>query len=278
MEEMSRVYPEKETMEKTNTDAVDKKIIQKYWTDNVPGLNMTTHSHSPEEKEFYIEVDAFRYRYDSYIVPLIDSFVRQGEKVLEIGCGMGTDSRYISRKGANIVSLDLSFNNVSFALKGMRLMDLKGKGVNADAERLPFKDDSFDVVYSFGVLHHTPDTQKAINEVYRVLKPGGKCVIMLYHKGYAYYALLLMHGYKKIFGGYTKDRLMSEYDNTPLSRLYSKNELKKIFRRLKGVNIAVTAYGGTQAHPFLKYVHRILKSSSFLMCHFGSFAIITGEK
>lgn len=255
-----------------------KKVIQEYWTKNVPGLDLVCKKYTSEQKEFYLEADVYRYKYDSYILPLIDSFAEKGREVLEIGCGIGSDSRYISKRGSNITSLDLSFDNVHFSLKGMEVLGLQGKGVNADAEHLPFKDNSFDVVYSFGVLHHTLDTQKAINEVYRVLKPKGKSVIMLYHKGYAYYALLFMHGYKKLFGVYNQDKLMSRYDSTPLSRLYSKKEIGRIFKNFSHLDITVTAFGGTQAHPILKYVHWLLKKSKFLMRNFGSFLIIRGEK
>lgn len=107
--------------------SVNKKTIQDYWTKNVPGLDIVSKRFSPEQKEFYLYTDEYRYRYDSYLVPLIDSFAKKGEVILEIGCGMGTDSRYISQKGAHIVSLDLSYDNVSFTLKGMHLLNLGGK-------------------------------------------------------------------------------------------------------------------------------------------------------
>lgn len=255
-----------------------KKTVQDYWTRNVPGLDLISKEYTPGMKEFYTETDADRYKYDSYIPALIDSFAEKGKLILEVGCGMGTDSRSISRRGADVVSLDLSFDNVSFALKGMQLFGLKGRGVNADAEKLPFKDDSFDVVYSFGVLHHTPDTQKAIDEVLRVMKPGGKCVIMLYHKGYAYYILWLLHGYKRIFGIYSQDKLTSQYDNTPLSRLYSKKEIRSVFRDFKALELSMTTFGGAQRHPVLKHVHAMLQRSKFLMDRFGSFMIIKGSK
>lgn len=266
------------THNKPQQDTAFKQVMQDYWTKNVPGLDLVASKFSPEEKDFYITADEYRYKYDAYIPGLIDSFASKDKLILEIGCGMGTDSRYMSKKGARVVSMDLSFNNVSFSLKGMDVLGFSGKGVNADAEKLPFKDNVFDAVYSFGVLHHTPDTQRSLNEVHRVLKPNGQAVIMLYHKGYAYYALLLMHGYKKLFGRYSDDALMSRYDSTPLSRLYSKKQIREMFLNFRDLDISITAFGGTQAHPVLKYVHRLLTESKFLMDRFGSFIIIKASK
>lgn len=258
---------------------VSKKEIQDFWTRNVPGWDVFSKKYSPSQKEFYLEADEFRYRYDDYIPALIDSFASPGLRVLEIGCGLGSDSRSIARRGACLVSLDLSLNNVLLTRTGMRLLGLEGLGgVCADAERLPFKDNSFDVVYSFGVLHHTPRTRQAIEEAYRVLKPGGRCVVMLYHKGYAYYLLLLRYGWKLLLRRFTSESLMSRYDSTPLSKLYSRGEIRDLFAGFRGLKTEITTYGGIQLHPVLRFVYRLLRSCPFLMRRFGSFIIIRGEK
>jgi hypothetical protein len=101
---------------------------------------------------------------------------------------------------------------------------------------------------------------------------------MLYHKGYAYYALWLLHGYKRLFGLYSQDKFTSQYDSTPLSRMYSKKEIRDIFSNFKGLDLSMTTFGGAQRHPVLKYVHALLHKSKFLMSRFGSFIIIRGEK
>lgn len=255
-----------------------KKEIQKFWTKNVPGLDTISGKNSPETKEFYREVDDFRYRYDSYIPGLISTFAASGKKVLEIGSGMGSDSRCIASLGAKVTSLDLSVDNVSFTLKGERLLGLKGSGVCGDGENLPFKENSFDIVYSFGVLHHTPDTERAIREACRVLRPGGQCVIMLYHKGYAYYVLLLLYGWRRLFFKETEEQMMSKYDHTPLSKQYSKTQARRIFSSFKDITFEVTTFGGARNHWLLKYVWYLLNKSKFLMNRFGSFLIIRGVK
>jgi ubiquinone/menaquinone biosynthesis C-methylase UbiE len=255
-----------------------KKTIQSYWTQNVPGLDIASKKYTPEEKAFYLEADNLRFKYEPYVLPLLDSFAEKGKLVLEIGCGLGSDSRHMLKKGIEVVSLDLSPRNAYFTLKGISLMGMHGRGICADAEYLPFRDASFDIVYSFGVLHHTPNTAKAIEEVRRVLKPGGKAVVMLYHKGYAYYLLIMRYGWKKLLGLWKNEKLMSEYDHTPLSKLYSHREASKLFNGFKNIQIEMTTYGGIQAHPLLKFIYSILTHNKFLMHRLGSFIIIRAEK
>jgi ubiquinone/menaquinone biosynthesis C-methylase UbiE len=255
-----------------------KKEIQDYWSKNVPGWDIFSKKYSPEQKEFFIELDNFRFKYEQYVLPLMDSVSAKGNLILEVGCGAGADSRYMSKKGAHVVSVDLSPSNVILTTKGMKILNLNGRGICADAEKLPFKDNTFDAVYSFGVLHHTPDTKQSINELYRVLKRGGKMAVMLYHKGYAYYALLALYGWISLFMRQTSEQLMSKYDHTPLSKMYSRRAARKLFAVFGRVNLEVTTYGGIQKDRFLKYVWFALNKSKILMRHFGTFLIIKGNK
>ena len=260
-------------------DAQDqKKDIREFWQKNAPGIHPVGPLHSPDTREFYTAVDSLRYTYEANVADIIGSFVREKSTVLEIGSGLGSDSRLMARAGARTVSMDLCFGNISMTLTGMRLLGLGGAGVCADAERLPFKDNTFDVVYSFGVLHHTPDTEAAIREAYRVLKKGGRCIVMLYHKGYAYYALLARDGWRRLFLRQSFERVTSRYDHTPLSKMYSKKQALRLFSLFGRADIEMTTYGGIQQHPWLKFVWKALHGSKFLMDRFGSFAVIRAVK
>jgi ubiquinone/menaquinone biosynthesis C-methylase UbiE len=106
----------------------------------------------------------------------------RGRRALEIGCGCGSEAERFARAGAHYTVLDLTNAAVSITQERFRLSNLKGCFVQGDAENLPFRDGSFDFVYSHGVLHHTPDTPRTIREVYRVLSPGGRAVVMLYYR------------------------------------------------------------------------------------------------
>jgi ubiquinone/menaquinone biosynthesis C-methylase UbiE len=112
----------------------------------------------------------------------------QGKKVLEVGCGIAIDGRYLSENGIDYQAVDLSIESLKLAGEHFRYQDLPTKFTNADATRLPFADNTFDFVYSIGVLHHVPDTEAACREGARVLKPGGNLRVMLYTRhSYHYY-------------------------------------------------------------------------------------------
>lgn len=114
-----------------------------------------------------------------------------GKRVLEVGCGAGYDAVDIARHGAEYTGVDLTPENIVRSRTHLELAGLSGHVVEADAEQLPFDDASFDVVYSFGVLHHVPDITAAIAEVYRVLRPGGDAYIAVYNRNSIFYLLRL---------------------------------------------------------------------------------------
>jgi SAM-dependent methyltransferase len=133
---------------------------------------------------YFDEIERFRY-HDQPFIHSFAQFTRQhGRRVLEIGVGAGTDFSQWLRAGAVATGIDLTpeaIENITRRVAACRLPSPE-KLLVADAENLPFPDASFDLVYSFGVLHHTPDTPKAVAEAVRVLRPGGELKIMLYNR------------------------------------------------------------------------------------------------
>lgn len=131
--------------------------------------------------------DLFRKREHLAAVEMpLDSL--KGKRVLEIGPGGGGHSALFNAKGASVVSMDITPERaMSTALKHSLVTGGEGRAYQGDAECLPFRDDSFDIVYSNGVLHHSENTDQTIAEVFRVLKPGGKAVLMLYSRHSAVY-------------------------------------------------------------------------------------------
>lgn len=158
--------------------AVLKAAVRQFWDNKPCGAKNTTAE--PGTRAFYQEIEAHRYQ-EEFHIPLVAEFNEHfGQKVLEVGCGLGTDGRQFVRGGANYIGCELSFHSLVLARRGFELSSLPGAFVCADAENLPFSDSAFDLVYCHGVLHHTPDTERGLREIYRVLRPGGKAIIMLY--------------------------------------------------------------------------------------------------
>jgi len=124
-----------------------------------------------------------RYELEPYILEFARFHEGAGKDVLEIGVGMGADHLEWARSNpCSLTGIDLTPRAVEFTRQRLALYSLTSDLREADTENLPFADNSFDMVYSFGVLHHSPDTSKAFQEVRRVLRPGGTARIMIYHK------------------------------------------------------------------------------------------------
>lgn len=124
-------------------------------------------------------------RTEPYMFDTVARHAWQGRRVLEVGCGQGPLINYLPRFGASMVGIDMSNVSLRRAAEGVRELGWNScvSLLQGDAENLPFGDSTFDVVVSFGVLHHTPDTEGAVQEVRRVLRAGGTAVVMLYRKG-----------------------------------------------------------------------------------------------
>ena len=105
-----------------------------------------------------------------------------GKRVLEVGCGMGLHTELLARAGANLSSVDVSEKSVDLTRKRLELKGLRADVISADAERLPFEDDTFDFVWSWGVIHHSSRTGRIVREIARVLKPAGETRVMVYNR------------------------------------------------------------------------------------------------
>ncbi|HEV8588379.1 MAG TPA: class I SAM-dependent methyltransferase [Pyrinomonadaceae bacterium] len=158
-----------------------KERVRAFWQQHPCGTKFSdVEQGSPE---FFARIEAHRYAKEWHIPAAADFAGARGLRVLEIGCGIGTDGAQFSEAGADYTGVDLTEAAIELARNNLKTRDLRGEFRVADAENLDFPDESFDLVYSHGVLHHTPDIVAAVGEVHRVLKPGGRAIVMLYHRG-----------------------------------------------------------------------------------------------
>jgi ubiquinone/menaquinone biosynthesis C-methylase UbiE len=157
-----------------------KRQVQNFWQ-NSPCDSWFTQE-PPGTPAFYRSLDEHRYKVHPRLQSAVGFERTRGLRVLEIGCGCGSEAELFARAGAHYTALDLTNAAVSLTQKRFQLANLEGRFLQGDAETLPFADGSFDFVYSHGVLHHTPDTPRTIREVHRVLSAGGRAAIMLYYR------------------------------------------------------------------------------------------------
>jgi ubiquinone/menaquinone biosynthesis C-methylase UbiE len=157
-----------------------KERVRAFWQANPCGTKFS--DAEPGSRLFFERVEEHRYSTEWHIPDAAEFDSARGLKVLEIGCGLGTDGAQFAKAGADYTGVDLTDAAVNLAKRRFELFALKGQFRVSDAENLDFTPNSFDLVYSHGVLHHTPDTAAAVREVYRVLRPGGRAVVMLYHR------------------------------------------------------------------------------------------------
>ena len=223
-------------------DQKHKKEASLNWTQHPCGSN---YSDKPEfNREYFDQVEKHRYSTHPWLLKCIQSLDVQGKTVLEIGCGMGSDHLMLARKGGLMHAFDLGKRNLELTKHRLNIYGFSTKTVQGDGEYLPFADESLDIVYSFGVLHHFPNTQHAVSEIFRVLKPGGKCMVGIYNKNSIYFWWTLFFCQYLLQGRWKTHTLkqhlsLLEYpNNNPnlVVRLYKKKEFLVLFQPFSRLN------------------------------------------
>lgn len=222
-------------MEEAQQNAAKAKV-KEYWQDNPCGANGTNKLEgSPEWSE---EIEENRYAREPFVHAFAQFTRWRGKRVLEIGCGAGTDSLQFARAGADAYAVDLTERGVEITRKRLAINGLSANVRAADAEALPFDDEFFDLVYSWGVLHHTPNTEKAIAEVYRVLKPGGRIVVMLYHsRSIITYRLYLHYGLRAGRPFRRLADILAKHMESAGTKAYTLPELRRMFGRFNSLDL-----------------------------------------
>jgi SAM-dependent methyltransferase len=162
--------------------AMTEAQVQTFWNAHPCGEELVG-GIGQDYLEFFNRYDAYRYNELPFMFHCLDAIDFRNKSVLEIGLGLGADSEQIIRRGAKWSGIDLTPTSVARVTKRLELRGLPYSSLIAGtACKLPFDDNSFDIIFSFGVLHHIPDIETAQQEIARVLKPGGRLVCMLYAK------------------------------------------------------------------------------------------------
>ncbi|HWY71042.1 MAG TPA: methyltransferase domain-containing protein [Terriglobales bacterium] len=248
--------------------------VREFWNVEACGSHFVAAERGTSE--FYEQFRSFRYRTEWHISELVPFEETRDKKILEIGCGNGADGALFSRAGADYTGVDLTPAAVRATQSHFEALGLNGRFQVEDAEALSFSDESFDFVYSHGVLHHTPHPKVAFAEVFRVLKPGGRAIVMLYHKhSFNYYirilgymrARILLHVLLRV-GRHSEDRSrinqpmlhLRGNQNSLVWRAHYANFLRQGWSYLQAKNFVHHATDGPACPVANVYTHRMVRT------------------
>jgi glycosyltransferase involved in cell wall biosynthesis/ubiquinone/menaquinone biosynthesis C-methylase UbiE len=249
----------------------EKDQVQRQWNNDPVGSHYVVEA-AAHTKEWFLEAERFRYETYAPWMPRVMEFDRYGGcDVLEIGGGMGTDLAQFAQHGARVTDIDLSSGHLTLAKENFAVRGLQGRFIQRDAESLPFDDHTFDLVYSNGVLHHTPNTQAAIQEIGRVLRPGGRVIVMMYAENSLHYwrtifwTMGLREGQLRRYSmGELMSRVVERSENAsahPLVKAYTRPRLKALFEAFTDIEIAQQQIERTAIPRHMRWMSRSLAGS-----------------
>lgn len=264
-----------------------KDDVREFWDRASCGEELYLHGNDLAAYQQHAQT---RYTLEPYILEFADFATTKGLRVLEIGVGLGADHQMFASAGANLYGIDLTHRAVHHAQRRLSACGLSSKLAVGDAENLHFPDGYFDLVYSWGVLHHTPDTPRAVREIWRVLRPGGVAKVMLYHK-WSLVGLMLWVRYAllRLRPWLTLEAVYARYLESPGTKAYSKREIRTLFADFADVRIRIVLSHGDllesdagQRHrgPLLSLARLIWPRRLFRRWFkgFGLFALVQAKK
>jgi glycosyltransferase involved in cell wall biosynthesis/ubiquinone/menaquinone biosynthesis C-methylase UbiE len=224
-----------------------KDQVQRQWNNDPAGSHYVVEA-AAHTKDWFLEAERHRYgEYAPWMPETMEFDRHRGEEVLEIGGGMGTDLAQFALHGARVTDVDLSSGHLTLAKENFLVRGLQGRFVQRDAEALQFPDNNFDLVYSNGVLHHTPNTRRVVNEIFRVLKPGGRAIVMVYAEDSLHYWRSIMWNIglkegqlRRYSMGELMSRTVERSDNAaahPLVKAYTRKRLRQMFGAFSDISI-----------------------------------------
>lgn len=219
----------------TSRASSEKDAVRDFWNAASCGEQLYL---AGTEAHAYAAQSRRRYELEPYIAEFAAFEQARGKRVLEIGVGLGADHQRFAEAGALLHGIDLTPRAIENTRRRLELNGLASALSVGDAENLDFPDRSFDIVYSWGVLHHSPDTPRAIREVLRVLRPGGTARIMIYHT-WSMVGLMLWvrYGLMRLRPWTSMRTIYARHLESPGTKAYTVTEATELMRGFDGVRI-----------------------------------------
>lgn len=262
------------------------------WGDKIPAVEFSREFYQEIDQRFFFDASRYmppRQRPFDEIIPFDDLATKD---VLEIGVGNGSHAQLIAPHCKSYTGIDLTEYAVKSTSKRFEVFGLKGTIRQMDAEKLDFADGSFDYIWTWGVIHHSASTGQILIEMNRVLRPGGKATIMVYHRSFLYYYITTALFRGILLGGFLKGRSLHElvqlHTDGAIARFYTKQEWGDLVRS-KGFELERMWIKGQKSEvillPASKLKERLMGLTPDALARFitntcrqGSFLITTIRK
>ncbi len=232
-------------------DAPPIAAVRDYWNRHIHDLEITTHPvGSPG---FFADLDQYHFEKLHHLLKLVQFDGYRGRRVLEVGCGAGTDLVRFARGGAHVTGVDVAASAIALARHNFAQQGLEGDLREADGEQLPFEDATFDLVYAHGVVQYTTDGQALVNECHRVLKPGGEAIVQAYNR------ISWLNALSKLM------KVPLEHEDAPVLIKYSAAELRGLLHAFRDVRVVEERF------PVKSRLHGGWKGTLFNTCFVGTF-------
>jgi SAM-dependent methyltransferase len=228
--------------------------IQAYWNEHIHDLELA--KHPVGTLGFFADLDEYRFDKLRYLPDVVDFDGYAGKKVLEVGCGVAIDLVRFAKGGADVTGVDLAQQSIDLAKSYFKHLDLSGDLRLANGEALDFPDDTFDMVYAHGVIQYTANAQKMVDELRRVVKPGGEVIMMVYNR------ISWLNFLSNTLG------VGLEHEDAPVLNKYSISEFKHLLRGFSDVRIVPERF------PVKSRLQKGLKAAFFNMFFVPAFNLI----
>ena len=225
--------------------------VREYWNRHIHDLDITTHPVG--SRGFFADLDQYHFEKLHHLLRLVDFNGYRGRKVLEVGCGAGTDLARFAKGGALVSGVDLSSAAIELARQNFEQQGLDADLREGDGEQLPYPDDSFDLVYAHGVVQYTSGPQALVDECRRVLKPGGEAVFQVYNR------ISWLNALSSLM------KVPLEHEDAPVLLKYSAREFRALLGGFRDIRIVEERF------PVKSRLHRGWKATVFNTMFVGTF-------
>jgi SAM-dependent methyltransferase len=225
--------------------------VRNYWNEHIHDLEISREA--PGSRAFFADLDQYHFEKLHHLLRLVDFDGYSGKRVLDVGCGAGTDLVRFAKGGALVRGVDISPSAVALARQNFSQQGLEADLREADGEHLPYADGTFDLVFAHGVVQYTPNSRALVEECRRVLKPGGDAIFQVYNR------ISWLNALSKVM------KVPLEHEDAPVLGRYSASEFRAMLTGFREVRIVEERF------PVKSRLHGGWKGFAFNTMFVGSF-------